>query len=202
MTESYLSRTAGLSTQPKTIQAWKKNIVTSQNASHSPQAKIVQNLQQARESRTAGFEVTSQHAMSFRGEAARQPAQDTYQFSDVIDVVNPLHHLPVVGFVYRNLTGDDIHPASQIVGGALYGGPIGAAAGMANAVSKMKTGKDLGDHAMAMIGGNDKTMRNALAPQRPQENLDLIQHYEAPIERVNLDAMPEKTPITRLNLSV
>ena len=47
-------------------------------------------------------------------------------FGDVLDLVNPLQHLPVVSTVYRKLTGDVITPAMDIAGGALFGGPIGA----------------------------------------------------------------------------
>lgn len=47
-------------------------------------------------------------------------------FGDVLDLVNPLQHLPVVATVYRRLTGDVIAPAMALAGGALFGGPIGA----------------------------------------------------------------------------
>jgi hypothetical protein len=52
---------------------------------------------------------------------------DGLTFGDLIDVVNPLQHLPVLGNVYRWLTGDDLSPAARVAGGALYGGPIGLA---------------------------------------------------------------------------
>ena len=50
-----------------------------------------------------------------------------FGFLDLIDVVNPLHHIPVVGHIYRKLSGDSINPAMRIGGGALFGGPLGAA---------------------------------------------------------------------------
>ncbi len=50
---------------------------------------------------------------------------DGLTFSDILDVVNPLQHIPVVSTLYRRLTGDHIDPAMQLAGGALYGGPIG-----------------------------------------------------------------------------
>jgi len=52
---------------------------------------------------------------------------DGLTFSDIIDVINPLQHIPVIGTLYRKLTGDVIDPATRIAGGALFGGPIGAA---------------------------------------------------------------------------
>lgn len=55
-------------------------------------------------------------------------------FSDVLSVVNPLQYLPVVGTIYRAVTGDDVHPAFRIavsgVAAMLFGGPIGLAATM------------------------------------------------------------------------
>ena len=59
---------------------------------------------------------------------------DGMSFKDVLDLVNPLHHIPVVGHVYRELTGDEIAPAVQVAGGALFGGPLGAALSVAGLV--------------------------------------------------------------------
>ena len=52
--------------------------------------------------------------------------KDGFTFGDILDIVNPLQHIPIVGSIYRNITGDTIAPAMQIAGGALFGGPIGA----------------------------------------------------------------------------
>ena len=52
---------------------------------------------------------------------------DGLTFGDVLDVVNPLQHIPVLGNLYRRATGDSIDPATRIAGGALFGGPFGAA---------------------------------------------------------------------------
>jgi hypothetical protein len=55
---------------------------------------------------------------------------DGFGFKDVLDLVNPLQHIPVVGNVYRKLTGDEIAPGMRVAGGALFGGPVGAALSM------------------------------------------------------------------------
>ena len=52
---------------------------------------------------------------------------DGFTFDDLIDVINPLQQLPVIGSLYRWLTGDQISPAARIAGGFLFGGPIGLA---------------------------------------------------------------------------
>lgn len=52
---------------------------------------------------------------------------DGLTFRDVLDLINPLQHIPVVGNLYRKLTGDTLDPAIRVAGGALFGGPLGAA---------------------------------------------------------------------------
>lgn len=72
-------------------------------------------------------------------------------FGDLLDVVNPLQHIPVVSTLYRSMTGDAIAPAARVVGGALYGGPIGAGMAVANAIIEQVTGKDVGDTVLALV---------------------------------------------------
>lgn len=52
--------------------------------------------------------------------------EDGFTFGDIIDIINPLQHIPIINNIYRNVTGDTIAPAMQVAGGALFGGPIGA----------------------------------------------------------------------------
>ncbi len=63
-------------------------------------------------------------------EAMPQPANFT--FDDVLRGLNPLHHLPVVGTIYRAVSGETIPPSERIAGsilaGALFGGPLGVLA--------------------------------------------------------------------------
>lgn len=80
---------------------------------------------------------------------------DSFEFGDVIDMINPLQHLPVVGMLYRKFTGDTIKPMAQIIGGAIFGGPVGAVSGTVNAVVQSTTGKDIGDNMISMISGEE-----------------------------------------------
>ncbi len=73
-------------------------------------------------------------------------------FGDFLDVINPLQHIPIIGTLYRNLTGDTLNPASRVMGGILYGGVIGGLASVTNAVIEQSSGKDVGDHVMASLG--------------------------------------------------
>lgn len=81
-------------------------------------------------------------------------AQDI-SFDDVIDAVNPLHHLPGVSTLYRDMTGDTIKAPMKVIGGALIGGPLGLLGAIADVVLEEVTGRDFGGHVMAMFRGDD-----------------------------------------------
>lgn len=53
----------------------------------------------------------------------------------VIDTINPLQHIPFVGFLYREITGDAITPDARFAGSMLYGGPIGALGAVAGMIA-------------------------------------------------------------------
>jgi len=69
-------------------------------------------------------------------------------FGEFLDVINPLQHIPVVGDFYRQFTGDEISPVARIIGGGIYGGPIGFVASIANAAIEEHSGKTLVDNIM------------------------------------------------------
>ena len=77
--------------------------------------------------------------------------EDGFSFSDILDTLNPLQHFPIVSTLYRAFTGDAIAPAPRVLGDALFGGPIGAATGAINAALKYLSGKDAGEHVLAML---------------------------------------------------
>lgn len=77
----------------------------------------------------------------------------SFGFADLIDVINPLQHIPVVSTLYREFTGDQISQTARAMGGALYGGPVGLVAAIANSFSEAETGRDLGGNAVAMMNG-------------------------------------------------
>jgi hypothetical protein len=89
-----------------------------------------------------------------------------FGFGDLIDVINPLQHIPIVATVYRNLSGDQIGVGARVVGGALWGRIGGFVAGIVNSVVEWFTGKDIGDHIYSAIWG--KADGNAVAQQTPQ----------------------------------
>ena len=53
------------------------------------------------------------------------PIPGEITFDEVLQGLNPLHHVPVVGMIYRAATGAEIHPAMRALGAGLVGGPLG-----------------------------------------------------------------------------
>ena len=76
-------------------------------------------------------------------------------FAQLLDVFNPLQHLPVVSTFYRDAADDPISAPAQLAGGALFGGPIGFLAALANLAVEAATGRDIGEHALAMFADDD-----------------------------------------------
>ncbi len=172
----------------KSIQGWK-------NRKGTVQKGIISSLNEVAEGRSAGFNKSLNKAMSYAPQQTQPTStskQEAFQFGDVIDVINPLQHIPVVGVVYRNLTGDELHPLSNIIGGALYGGPVGAVTGTMNAVSKIRTGKDFGEHAIDLIKpDNTKPKTITMAKQNitpPPHNMTQVDD----ITTLKLAAMPPR----------
>ncbi|MCX7931310.1 MAG: hypothetical protein N2588_02045 [Rhodovarius sp.] len=58
-------------------------------------------------------------------EDAAMPIAGRLTFRDVLRGLNPLHHLPVLGSIYRAATGEEVPAPMRVLGGALFGGPIG-----------------------------------------------------------------------------
>lgn len=80
---------------------------------------------------------------------------DGPSFWDFLDVINPLQHLPIVGTIYRAVTGDEIGTVARLAGGTLYGGPLGFGAAMVDVAAESATGGDVGEHMVAMLRGED-----------------------------------------------
>lgn len=81
--------------------------------------------------------------------------EDGLTFGDVLDAVNPLQHLPVVGAVYRSITNDQIDPGASLAGGIIYGGPIGLASAAINNAIEEHSGNDIAGHALSFLGFGD-----------------------------------------------
>ena len=83
--------------------------------------------------------------------AAARPAdaETGTSFTDVLSALNPLQYLPVVGTIYRAVTGDRVAEPMRIMGSivasGLMGGPLGLALSAGSALLQHLTGIDV-DH--------------------------------------------------------
>ena len=80
-----------------------------------------------------------------------------FSFHNLLDIVNPLEHLPIIGTIYRAITGTHIGIPEKIAGDALYGGLWGAVSGVADAAFEAVTGKDFGSTILAFFTGHHDT---------------------------------------------
>lgn len=77
----------------------------------------------------------------------------SFGFKDLLDIINPLQHLPIIGSIYRYLTGDEPSGGARIVGDTIYGGPIGFGVGVVETMLTDSHGRDLGERTLAAVFG-------------------------------------------------
>lgn len=95
-----------------------------------------------------------QPAKTAGGDGFEPFGADGFGFDDLLDIVNPLQHIPIVSTLYRAISGDDIAAAPRLLGGTLFGGPIGLAAAAVNVVVDESSGMDIGEHVLALFDGD------------------------------------------------
>jgi hypothetical protein len=123
---------------------------------------------------------TTPAAVRAQGPTKDATTDNGLSFSDLLGVINPLQHIPVVGTLYRELTGDTISPAAQIAGDALYGGLIGLGSSIVNEVVQSTTGNDIGGHIWAtLFGDSDEATPVQVADTTPAPQM--INSAEAPV---------------------
>lgn len=105
------------------------------------------------------------------GKSAKTPDEKPgFSFGVLLDIINPLQHIPLVSTLYRRITGDDINPVSRIAGDTLFLGVLGFAGSLINVAMEKITGKDVGDHVMtATLGEKPAQPKNDINP--PTENI-------------------------------
>jgi hypothetical protein len=115
-----------------------------------------------------------------RPDAAASSDDSGYSFDDLLDVVNPLQHIPVVSTLYRAITGDTIKTLPKIAGDTLYGGLTGFAGSVADSIFEKITGKSVGDTVLAYA-------EELFSPGDPT---DLKADGAPRVASVNLPALP------------
>lgn len=78
---------------------------------------------------------------------------EEFAFEDLIDFVNPLQHIPIVGDIYRAVTGDKPGALSQLTVGGILGGPLGFVGSAIGVALQTETGKSTGELALSLFDG-------------------------------------------------
>gem|GEM_PF-2011181 len=87
-----------------------------------------------------------------------QDKESGFGFADILDIINPLQHIPIISTAYRMITGDEISTGARIAGGTLYGGPLGMiGAGVVAAVEEATDGT-IEEHVASIF--SDKPSQN------------------------------------------
>jgi hypothetical protein len=129
---------------------------------HRPHQRDLHTANARRSERAEPAEAAADRTQKASGE------EEGFSFWDLLDVVNPLQHIPGVNRVYRAVTGDQIRPEVQMAGSAVLFGPVGLALAGADVVLKEETGKDAGEHLYAMVfGGEEQKAPDQAPPQTP-----------------------------------
>lgn len=76
-------------------------------------------------------------------------------FTDILDTINPLQHIPVVASAYQAATGDIPSTAAKLLGGALFGGPIGFVVSLFDTLIEQSTGATVMENLVAAATGRD-----------------------------------------------
>lgn len=104
--------------------------------------------------------------------------EQSFSFSDFLSIINPLQHIPVVGSIYRAITGDTIKPAARVIGGMLFGGPAGLVTSAFNAMVEQTKGKDLGEQAIALVLPD----KSAPSPTEPAPQFAAVTEPQPPAD--------------------
>lgn len=90
-----------------------------------------------------------------------------FSFHDLLDIVNPLQHLPIIGTLYRAITDEHIGKFEKLAGDTLYGGLWGAVSSVADLAFEEITGKDFGDTVLSLLTGGHDQKPVAVAQDAP-----------------------------------
>ncbi len=80
------------------------------------------------------------------------PGKDA-SFDEVLNSINPLHHIPVVSTIYRAVSGDTIGFGPRLIGAAIIGGPLGLIIAGITAFIEEMSGGTISEHAVALFEG-------------------------------------------------
>jgi len=126
-----------------------------------------------------------------RTPAGPAPASPDFGVDDLIDIVNPLQHLPVIGSLYRAISDDEISPLARVAGGTLFGGVAGFFGAIASQVYEALAGESVEDTVVSLFAPE--------APVGPSHGQQAYLTRQAlsndEIERRTLGALPRVSMI-------
>ncbi len=133
------------------------------------------------------------HHASAKQAAAEAPSnsfwgEDGFSFGDLIDMINPLQHIPVVSSLYRSLTGDEASAGSRLAGGAIFGGVGGLVSAFFHHAIEEETGQSLTEQVVAWAKGDEPP---AIAPSATPTEIAT----RAPSATPNAALWPEESAI-------
>lgn len=118
--------------------------------------------------------------------ATTPPVSPHLSFREVLSALNPLQYLPVIGTIYRAVTGDQIPEALRRIGSlvvsGLLGGPIGIAINLVVTAAEKITGIDLDRTGQALLTG--------------------IGQAGQPVDRPPSTSVPASEPVARTEMPV
>ncbi|SDQ92169.1 hypothetical protein [Pseudovibrio sp. Tun.PSC04-5.I4] len=89
------------------------------------------------------IQANSESDTKTNGHSSAKSSSSSKPFSlgELLDIINPLQHIPGVNTLYRQITGDEASVRSRVAGSSLYGliaGPLGMAGLVAGNLAEMK----------------------------------------------------------------
>jgi hypothetical protein len=84
-------------------------------------------------------------------------SDDGLGFDDLLDAINPLQHLPVVGMIYRAVTGDEISAPAKIAGDTLFGGVYGFLGALGSIAYESIAGESIETTVMSLFDSSPST---------------------------------------------
>jgi hypothetical protein len=118
--------------------------------------------------------------------AVPAPAGHNFLFHQLLSELNPLQYLPVIGTIYRAITGDQIPETVRRIGSlvvsGLLGGPIGVVINAAVMIAEKITGIDLDHTGQVLLTGNGHAGHPAAsATPAPTPPPAPVAHIETPV---------------------
>ena len=122
-------------------------------------------------------------------------------FSDLLEIINPLQHLPIISTLYRAITGDKIGSFEQVAGDTLFGGVYGAVSSFVNLAVKDLTGEDIGAHILAFAENLTGLKLSGPSAPRPTALAALDAGKARTLRPLAAAALAPSTSLAALNLS-